>query len=66
MLKSLFTSEVKVNNTLDDNILGSNLITNTTEKLFRKSFFCFILGFAKKHLTFFDEPTQGFIQIITG
>ena len=39
MLKSLLPKKVKVNSTIDDNILNSNLTTNKTIRFTEKSFF---------------------------
>ena len=47
MLKSLLPKEVKVNNTIDDIRLKSNLTTNKTIRFTKKSFFYVILGFTQ-------------------
>ena len=47
MLKSLFPKEVKVNTTIDDVRLKSNLTTNKTIRFTKKSFFYNILGFTQ-------------------
>ena len=65
MLKFLLPKEVKVDITVDDLKLKSNLTTNKTIKFTRESFFCTILGFAQSR----SGPLvviQGFIQIIRG
>ena len=64
-LKSLLPSKVKVNFTIDDIRLKSNLTTNKTFGFTTKSFFCTILGFTQTH----SEPLgdiDGFIHLTPG
>ena len=62
MLKSLLPKELKVNITIDDVRLKSNLTTNKTIKFTKNCFFYIILGFTQSHSG--DNP--GFIQLIPG
>ena len=49
ILKSLLSKDAKVNNTIDDNRLKSNLTTNKTIRFTNMSFFCVILDFTQFH-----------------
>ena len=65
MLKSLLANEVKVNITIDDIRLKSNLTLNKTIKFTKTSFFCIILSFTQSHSGELGD-TDGFIQLIRG
>ena len=65
IVKSLLPDEVKVNITIDDTRLKSNLTTNKTIRFTKKSFFFTILGFIQSH----SGPLcdiDGFVQLIPG
>ena len=62
MLKSLLPNEVKVNITIDDNKIRSNLTTNKTIKFTRKT----LLGFTQSHSGPSNDPPEGYIQKISG
>ena len=65
MLKSLIPAEVKVNNTIDDIRLKSNLITIKAIKFTERSFIHTIVSFTQSH----SGPSgdiESFIQLITG
>ena len=62
MLKSLLPDEVKVNFTIDDNRLKTNLTTNKTFRFTKKSFFYTILGFTQSHSGPLGD-IEGFIQL---
>ena len=65
MLKSLLPEEVKVNITVDDVRLRSNITTNKTIDFAKKAFFYIILGFTQSRLgELVDIPR--FIQLIPG
>ena len=65
MLKSLLPEGVKVNITIDDVRLKSNLITKKTIKFTKKSFFNVILGFTLSHSGELGH-ILGFVQLIPG
>ena len=65
MLKNLLPNEVKVNITIDDVRLRSNLTTNKTIKFTKKSFFYTILGFIESHSAPLSD-IKGFVQLIPG
>ena len=65
MLKSLLPKEVKVNITIDDIRLKSNLTRNKTSRFTKKSFFYVILGFTQSHLGELGD-FEGFFQLIPG
>ena len=65
MIKSLLPKKVKVNITVDDISIRSNLITNKTIRFNKKSFLCTLLGFTQSH----SGPPgdlEGFIQMTPG
>ena len=65
MLKSFFPNEVKVDFTIDDIWLRSNLTTNKTIRFTERSFFYTILGFTQSHSgSWGDNP--GLVQLIPG
>ena len=64
-LKHILPDNVKVNITIDDIRLKSNLKTNQTLKFTKKSFFYTILGFTQSRSYPLDD-TDGFYQIIAG
>ena len=63
MLKCLLSKEVKVNFTIDDIRLNSNLTTKKTIRFTEKSFFYKMLGFIQSHSGKLGDIT-GFIQLI--
>ena len=63
MLKSSIPNEVKVDITIDDNRIKSNLITSKTIRFIKKSFFSTILGFTQSH-SGVSGDIIGFIQLI--
>ena len=65
MFKSLLPDEIKVNVTIDDIRLRSNLTTNKTIRFNEKTFFYTILGFTQSHLGPLGD-IEGFIQLISG
>ena len=65
MLKSLHPKEVKVNITIDNVRLKTNLTTNKTIKCTKKSFFYKILGFTNSYSGELGD-VSGFIQLIKG
>ena len=65
MLKYLHPKEVKVNITIDDVRLKSNLTTNKTIRFTKKSFFYVILGFTQSHSGELGD-IEGFVQLIPG
>ena len=65
MLKSLLPKEAKVNITVDDVRLKSNLSTKKTIRFTKKSFFYVILGFTQSHSGELGD-IPGFIQVIPG
>ena len=64
-LKSLLPKEVKVNITIDDVRLKSNLTTNKSIRFTKKSFFYVILGFTQSHSRELGD-IPSFIQLIPG
>ena len=64
MLKSLLPDEVKVNITVDDSRLRSNITTNKTIR-FTKTSFYIILGFTESHSGVLSD-IEGFVQLIPG
>ena len=65
MLKSLLPDKVKVDITIDDIRLRSNLTTNKTIRFTEKSFFHTILAFTKSHSGVLGD-IDGFFQKIPG
>ena len=65
MLKSLLPKEIKVNMTIDDVRLKSNLTTNRTMKFTERCFFYKILGFIESHSGELGE-IPGFVHLIPG
>ena len=65
MLKSLFPKQVKVDITIDDVRLKSNLTINKTIEFSKKNFFYIIPGFTQSHLVELCV-IAGFIQLIPG
>ena len=65
MLKSLLPNEVKVNITVDDVRLKSNLTTIKTIRFAKKSSFYIILGFTPSHLGELGD-IPGFFHLIPG
>ena len=65
MLKSLLPDEVKVNITIDDIRIKSNLTTAKTIRLTKKSFFNTMLGFTQSYSGVLGE-IESFVQIIPG
>ena len=66
MLKSLLPKEVKVNITVDEIRLKSNLTTNKTIRFTKKkSLFYVILGFTQSHSGEIGD-IEGFVQLIPG
>ena len=63
MLDNLLPNEVKVNITIDDIRLKSNLTTNRTITITKRSFFYIILGFTQSHSGPF-RVMEGFVQLI--
>ena len=63
MLKSLLHNEGKVNTISDDIRLRSNLTTNKTIRLTKKSFFYTILGFTQSHSGPLGD-IESFVQMI--
>ena len=61
MIKSVSPNEVKVNITVEDNGLRSNLINNETKKFTEKSFFYTNLGFTQSGSGQLGD-IKGFIQ----
>ena len=64
-LKHILPNNVKVNITIDDIILKSNLKTNQTLIFTEKSFFYSILGFTRSRFYPLDD-IDGFSQLIAG
>ena len=64
-LKYILTNNVKVNITIDDIRLESNLKTNQTLLLTNKSFFYTILGYTQSHQGPLNY-NEGFYQILAG
>ena len=64
-LKHILPDNVKVNITVDDNRLKSNLKINQTLKFTEKSFFYTILGFTQSRSYPLDD-IDGFYQLIAG
>ena len=64
MLKSLLPDELKINITLDDIRLKSNLSTNKTITFTKRSFLFTILGFTQSYSRPLD--VEGFAQLIPG
>ena len=64
-LKYILPDNVKVNNTIDDIRLKSNLKINQTLILTEKSFFYTILGFRQSRFYPLDD-IDGFYQLIAG
>ena len=64
-LKNILPSNVKVNNTMDDIRLKSNLKTNQTLLFTNKSFFYTILGYTQSHQGPLND-IEGFYQILAG
>ena len=64
MLKYLLPKEVKVNNTIDDIRLKSNLTTNKI-RFAKRSFFYIILGFTQSHSGELGDIEE-FVQLIPG
>ena len=62
MLKSLLTNEVKVNITIVDTRLGSNLTVEKSRKSFIKSFFYTFLCFTQSPAGPLNDPLLGYIQ----
>ena len=65
MLKSSLPDEVKVNITIDDIRLRSNLTTNKTISFTKKSFLYTLLGFNQSHPGPLGD-IEGFVQLIPG
>ena len=65
MLKSLLPDDVKVNITIDDIGLRSNLTTIKTSRFTKNCFFYTMLGFTQSHSWPLSE-TEGFVQLIPG
>ena len=65
MSKSLFPKEVKVNITIDDVRLKSNLTTNKTIRFTKQSFFYTILGSIQSHSGELGDIPD-FVQLIPG
>ena len=65
MLKSLLPKEAKLNITIDDVRLKSNLTTDKTFRFSKKSFFYVILGFTQSHSGELGD-VEGFIELIPG
>ena len=65
ILKSSLPDEVKVNVTIDDIRLKSNLTTNKTIRFTKRSFFYTILGFSHSQSALLGE-IEGFVQLIPG
>ena len=65
ILKSFLPKEVKVNITIDDVRLKTNLSTNKTIRFTKKSFFYVILGFTHSHSGELGDILD-FIQLIPG
>ena len=63
MLKILLPDEVKVNNTIDDIGLKSNLTTDKTNKLTKRSFIYTIPGIAASHLGVLGDIPDFVLQI---
>ena len=61
MLKSLLPKKVKVNFTIDDIRLRSNLTTNKTIMFIENSFFYTILGFNQSYSGTLGD-SEGFVQ----
>ena len=59
-MKSLLLNEVKVNKTIDDIRLRSNLTTNKTISFTEKSSFFPKLGFTQSHSGLLNDPPRGF------
>ena len=66
MLKSLLLHYLKVNITIDDIRLRSNITTNKTIKFSQKFFFYMILRFTQSHSSLFDNPLNGYIKKLAG
>ena len=64
-LNHILTDNVKVNITIDDNRLKSNLKINQTLIFTEKSFFYTILGFTQSRSYPLDD-IDGFYQLIAG
>ena len=64
MLKSLLPNEVKMNITVDDIRLRSNLTTNKTVQFTEQFFFYTVLGFTQSHSVPLGEPPKRFIHLI--
>ena len=65
MLKSLLAKDVKINNTIDDIRLKSNLTTNETIR-FTKNYFIYTkLDFTESHSGVLGD-FQNFVQLIPG
>ena len=62
LLNSSLPDDIKVNITIDDITLRSNLTTNKTIRFSKKSFFCTLIEFTQSHLGPLNEPPQGFIH----
>ena len=62
MLKSLLPNDVKINITIDDIRLKSNLTTNETFRFTEKSFFYTTLGFTQSHLGPLGD-NKGFVLV---
>ena len=65
MLKSLLPNKAKVNITIDDIGLRSNLTTNKTIRYTRNSIFYKILGIAQSHSGVLGD-IEGLVQLIPG
>ena len=63
ILKSSRPKDVKLNITIDDIRLKSNLTTNKTIKFTKKSLFCIFLGFTQSHSGEIGD-IEGFVQLI--
>ena len=65
MLKSLIPDEVKVNITIDDIRLRSNLTSNETIRFTKKPLFYRFLGFIQSHSRVLSD-FEAFVQLIQG
>ena len=65
MLKSLLPDDVKVNFTIDDNRLRSNITTNKTIRFTKRSFFYTVLSFLESHWGVLGD-IPGFVELIPG
>ena len=66
VLKSLLAKEVKVNLTIDDNTLRSNLTSNKFNNVYENYFFYTKLDFTRSYLDSLNDPPERYNQKIAG